>query len=895
MVAFTVFLAPPGRADGVLATLTDLSAAGLLEPFHWVRSPLEGAPPASLVRVTAGEHSDVTIQQIVSAHAIDITRVCVVVPLTGPDTALTLEQERFTTDLLAATIGGRHTVRVRCLLALPDEVPAESAHAAVEGWHNIVISPEDGRGPELGHIQLPPALSAAQLGRHGAPVVAALLGLWSNIGHRPLDEAPVPPGQVVRLARSYYRKVETADAEAELRQQLLTQDGRLPLPVDQRSPVQYVHDVSLANATMADQLWRKHAAVLKGPRREPERHTVEQIGAWKALKMFFSFLGAAIKNAPTAWYQRMVDSVSSGIAAGVNRAVFGQNSAFEVVVNGRTPRGDRAGWADIADATGQLASALSGDGDGYAHNDRVDLSALWQDYARSAMTLADAGVRSSDLPPVQIGANRGIVAQASEIVPGPGQRFTEIPGVIAASVEHDSVDSTDPLGIGTLRHKLGDLERTPEHGLQARTTLNALDAWQRRHGPSFGVAVGRRLADAFTSVYGEVRDLLGKLQVAPEAPAEPGRNNALARWIQITVVLLVIATAALGFLAYRDLLKWWWAVLAGVVLYLLGFGLCCRAFWRSQQELFQLLNRRRSILGQREVDEQNLRTALRDLRRLSQAYGEYLCWSRALGAYLAAPLGPNRIESDAVLRLSWGLPMSTAVGYAAPAASDIEATVSYLRRDLFGQGWLTAGWEALVLGADPAVPGTREVVADNAAVWTQPGRGSRSLLDEWSSELFAGQRTATGADVAWERARQALRGSMAQLADALINHVEVPGSAPMDRQHFLAGIDAPSAGAAALDRSLLTDHATTYGAGKVVDDVRTAVPDGIGLICVATQISDGLEPDSLKAGAAAVAPVQGWSQSIPRPSFEEAGSTTTPAPDHLQQFRPPQLGGDFNF
>lgn len=893
MAALTVVLAPPGRADSVLATLSDLSAAGLIEPFHWVSSPSETAPPTTLLRVAGGEHSDVTIQQIVAGQAVDLTRVCVLAPLTGPDTALTLEQERFTTDLLAATAGGRLTVRVRCLLALPGEDRAAGVHAAVDGWHNIVISPEDGRGPEMGHIQLPAALSGARLGRHAAPVVAGLLGLWSHIDHRPLDDAPVPPGEVVRLARSYYRKVETADAEAALRRQLLAQDGRLPLPADQRSPVQYVHDVSLATATMADQLWHKHAAVLKGPRRESERHTVEQIGAWMALKMFFGFLWAAIKNAPSAWYQRVVDSVSTGIAAGVNRAVFGQNSAYEVVVNQRTPRGDRAGWADIADATGQLTSALGGDGEGRSHNDRVDLSILWQDYARSAMTLADAGVRSSDLPPVQIGANRAIVAQAADIVPGPGQRFTEIPGVIAAAVEQDSVDSTDPLGIAMLRHKLGDLERTPEHGLQARTTLNTLDSWQRRQGQSFGVVVGRRLADAFGSVYAEVRDLLGKLQNAPEPPPEPGRNNTLARWIQVTVVLLVIATAVLGFLAYRDVMKWWWAVLAGVALYFLGFGLCARAFFRSQQELFQLLNRRRSILGQREVDEQNLRTALRDLRRLSQAYGEYLCWSRALGSYLAAPLGPNRVESEAVLRLAWGLPMSTAVGYAAPAAADIDTTVSYLRRDLFGQGWLTAGWDELVLGADPAPPGTQDMAVDNAVLWTQPGRGSGSLLDHWSTELFTGRRTATGADVAWDRARSALRGPLAQLTDALINHVELPGSAPIDRQQFLAGIDVRSPGVASLDRSLLTDLAVTYGAGKVVDDIRTSVPDGMGLICVATQISDGLEPDSLKAGAAAQA-VAGWNQPVPRPAFEEAGAATG-MEDHPRQFRPPQLDGDFDF
>ena len=39
MSAFTVFIAPAGRADGVLAALGDLSAAGLIERFGWIADP----------------------------------------------------------------------------------------------------------------------------------------------------------------------------------------------------------------------------------------------------------------------------------------------------------------------------------------------------------------------------------------------------------------------------------------------------------------------------------------------------------------------------------------------------------------------------------------------------------------------------------------------------------------------------------------------------------------------------------------------------------------------------------------------------------------------------------------------------------------------------------------
>lgn len=898
MVALTVFLAPTGVADAVFSALADLSAAGLIEPFHWARDPSASGPPQTLLRVSAGRQSDITMQQIVAGERADVVRVCVVVPLTGEDPVLALEQEQFIAELLATTFRTARIVRVRVGIAVPSAQASRAAHPAVEGWHNIVIAPEDGRGPDMGHLQLPPNASNAVMGRHAAPIFAGLLGLWSGVNHRPLDEVPPPPGQVCRLARSYYRKVDTSEAEAGVRRELLSHDGVLPLPTDQRSPVGYVHDVARASGTMAEQFWHKYASVLKGPRREAESGAgPERIGLWAALKMFIGFLWAAIKNAPAAWYQSMVDSVSTGIAATVNKAVFGSDSAYEVVVNGRTPKGERADWADIAAATSTLSGALGSPDDAGGHTARSDLSGVWQDYSRAAMTLADAGARSNDLPPVQVGANRGVLGQAAKVVPGPAQRFTAIPGVVAASVQIAGVDATDPLGVVNLRHKLSDLEGTTEHGRQARATLNALDGWQRETADSFGVAVGRRLADAFADRYDEVRNLLSRLNAAPAVPAEPGRNTKQARWIQVVIVLLVLLSSALGYLAYREMLVWWWAVLIAVGAALLGFGLTFVAFMRDKQELFQLMNKRRLLLNQREVDLQNLRTALRDLNRLSQAYSEFLCWSRALGAFLAAPLGPDNYEARATLRVSWGLPLSTAVGYATPPEAEIDNAVGHLRRELFGVGWLGAVWEELVMAADPTPGDDREATVQDSALWHQPGRDSGSVLDRWSAELFSGQRTSTGAEATWRRAQRALHGSMAQLAESLVHRVEVPGAQAVTRDQFLAELDRPAGGSSAtgsFDRSLLTDTAVITGAGAVATDIRHTAVDGVGVIAAATQLSGGMGLDYLNLGErAANAPAE-WTGSVPAPTFEV---------DHRQsigelpadQFRPPQAGGGFDF
>lgn len=886
MSALTVIITPEGNAEGVVAVLTDLSAANLLDPFLWIANPNPAAGLEVYKRVEDGRTIDVTLQDVIAAEQVELLRVVVLVPLVGSDPPLAVETERAVTETLAASLRPARIVRVRLLLARPGTGVPASARVAVDGWHNVVVAPEDGRGPGLGSVRLGARVTAAELGRHAAPVLAGVVGLWSNLDHAPIDGAAVVPGEVVRLARSFYRKLETGEAEQDLRTQLLSQDGTLPLPSDARAPVVYVHDTPLAAQSMSDAFWRKHSGVLRGPRRTPgQQPGRKQVSALEALKQFFGFMWAAIRNAPGVWYQTMVNSVSAGIAGTVNRAVFGgADSAYEVVFNGRTARGQLAGWLEIGDASGQLSGVLADSKEPYRHNARTDLSAVWQDYARAAMTLADAGARSSDLPPVQIGVNRGIVPRSADIVPGPADRFASVPGIVAASVEVDSVDATDALGIDVLRAKLRELEREkPDQALPARETLTALHAWRDSHTDSFGVILGRRIADAFRETYVEAQALLRNLATPADPPPEPDdRNKWLARWVQIATILMLIVTGVAIWLAVAGHLKWYWSLTGALAVYFISFLLMFQAYYKAQQELFHLLHQRRKILDKRAVDEDNLRAALRDLNRLAQAYGDYLSWSRALGAFLAAPLGPDTQRCRQLLQINWGLPLSTSVGYATPAPEELGSTVGYLRRDLFSLGWLSGAWEQLVLVAVPPPPGSRELKVDESPLWPLPGRGSGSALDVWSTALFTGTRTSTGADVAWREALARLTGSMSQLTDSFVNRVQQPGGATVTAEEFFSQIDtpAPPRGTDEFDPGLLTDFAVTRGSAKVIEDYRRRVQDGVGIICVATQFSDAIPVDFLR----------GRGEPLP--------AASQPMPDGTPpggEYQPPTLGEGFKF
>ena len=239
---------------------------------------------------------------------------------------------------------------------------------------------------------------------------------------------------------------------------------------------------------------------------------------------------------------------------------------------------------------------------------------LWE--LPDAGVLADAGTRSRDLPPIQVGSARAIVKHADEVVPGPSAAFRSIPGPVSAAVEVDSVDATDVLGINDLSNRLNELESSSDHGVGARSTLTELNTWRRNSGRSFGVAAGQRLGDAFYGAYNEVLQLLHQVNTAVAPPPEPDqRNKSLGRAVQATVLSMLLVTALFIYLTVRHDLAWWISLIVIVSLLVISVGACLWGFIQSQRTIFALLHQRRAAIDRLEVDRQNLRAALREPER----------------------------------------------------------------------------------------------------------------------------------------------------------------------------------------------------------------------------------------------------------------------------------------
>src|SRR5690606_4586115 len=116
---------------------------------------------------------------------------------------------------------------------------------------------------------------------------------------------------------------------------------------------------------------------------------------------------------------------------------------------------------------------------------------------------------------------------------------------------------------------------------------------------------------------------------------------------------------------------------------------------KAQQYLEDLLASREAITAANEADRVNLRAALREIEVLTGAYRQYLSWSRALGAFLARPLGVPKHVLTARRRIDWGLPRHSAIGSGSPDDDKIARVADQLRQDLFTVGWLTEPWDTV--------------------------------------------------------------------------------------------------------------------------------------------------------------------------------------------------------
>lgn len=848
MSALVVILAPRGPMGQVREVLRDLSAVGLIEPFVWVEPADAAVARVPAMSVTGGATTGTTLQDVAVANIADRVRLISLVPVLTGAAQTSSDDEQRIAGLLENQVGAATLARIRVSVTRIGDPSTGVLGRA--GWHNLLLAPQESAGPALGHSLLAATNDTIEIGRHTAVELAGIAGLWSQVTGSPLDGRSVDPGESVRLARSFFRRLQSDGLESELRAKVTATSESLPLPVEGGSAAIYVDDSALATSTMSKALWERHGDVLRGPRESRPRRTVKPIGIGKALKMFFGFLWAAIKGAPAKWFSGVVAGLSSRVAGAVHGMVFGGDpSAYAVVVRGVTASGLPASWLDLADAADAIEDILEESGEAREHHAISDLSALWKDYAAGALTLADGGERVQSMPPVQIGTQRAVLRSADLVVPSAAARFINIPGHIAAQIEVSSVEAFDVLAVNNLHQRLVYLQEDPALGLEVGGTLEALKVWNAQHRNSFAARVASVLGEHVMRIGEEIKSVLEKLKSAAAAEDIPAaiaaRQKRLGRVLRILSILLVVAGALIGACFGFGLITGTLAlILAGSSL-LAWFVASIVTFLRGQRDLFRLLNARQELIADAEIMKRNLRQAVRDMRRLTDAYAQFLAWSRILGTMLAAPLGAANVGIEDGARLSPDLPIGVRLGSASVPDAALADAVVALRREIFRVGWLGEPWESLITGAPAAIgPDGYELRNNPIAIFAQPGRGDTSLLLKWVDATERNGVDVAVADRLWTTVQEQLDGDKRELASALLGSIIELGKtakAAVPYDTFIARVDDPDGVKASshFDPAVFAEAARASADAGVDVSWGENAHVGLSRIAVLTQLSAG--------------------------------------------------------
>lgn len=834
--ALIVLLAPRASTEEILAVLADYSAAGMLTAFAWIDANEVGRSSVPTILVRDGTSEVVSLQRLLTGKRYGRVRLAVLVPVRAHamDRVPLAAEQAVERVVRSASVGAEVTLLRLLLTGSADAGSAyEDQPLVLEGWHNLLIVPEDAPSPELGSVIIDPLEDPFELARHVAPVICGTAGMWTGIEATPFDTVEIVPGQTVRAVRGFYRELDSAEVEDQLRAQLFGGAGQLPLPNGGPVPVVYVDDAELAARKMARALWTKRRDVLRGPRIPLESPAPQTISIWEALKMFLHFLGMALRRAPSAWMSSMLGSVSSAVAATVQSTMFGRTgSAFAVVADTQV-----AGWEQLGSSAEAMSTELLG-GVEDGHRARRDLSSLWTDFINGALTLADGGRRDTGLEPVSVGAGVGVVRRSADVVPGASESFSAIPASLAAVIGMDSVEPVDVLAATDLRDRLERAYADQAAGVEARHAAAELERWQEVVSKSYAWQTAAILADFMGRARAEVTTLVEQIRAVSVTQSIDERlrrrQQAIALalktfgWALFVALGVMAIAAAVGWLSWSFTLTCGGALIATYVLVALAM------FVVAQRDMFAEMNSRKSALSQLEAMQTNVRSALEDLSRLSMAYGQLLSWCRASGAFLRAPFGAVVPATGARTMLIQGLPRSTQVAVAAHG-DDHGDTTHRIQQRLYRLGWLTRPWEQLLAAV------AADVRTGQADVLAMPGAGSGSALDHWSRALAKGQVAPSGAEVLWRRVQQLFDDPAVGIGEGLVDTVVQADGARVSAAEFGAGmIERHKGRGVPFDASLFTHAAQTASSSAVTIDEGMVVRRGLGYRAAVIQASEGL-------------------------------------------------------
>ncbi|MGY1684489.1 hypothetical protein ACI8AK_02750 [Geodermatophilus sp. SYSU D00867] len=732
-----------GAAADVREVVRDWTAADLLGPSVWIDLDQPAGPPRLTVVDRDGARTS-PAEQWLAVSGITGARVVLVQVFTDDAGTAPRPAVPATTAALALLerIGLGHAPLVNLLVPATGATPVPE-DAVVGSRPNVLLQARDGQSPTAVSRPVP----AGELAAHAASGLATVAGLWTAMAEAPFDGTQVWPGTQVTVARAYARTLDSQAVFTGLSEQVYRAEGPLPrarTPRGDRLPD--VPDVQAlpaaeAAATAVLELHRDLTRFAAPPPFTPAPRT--GVGLLQAVRMFLSFLWAAIRNAPKAWVEGLVHRTAGALAGWANDRLFGDRSGYEVLVLGVRPANRPPQSADEDDISVLIdeATRLSAQVSPGSEVATVDAGAFWSEVTAVGVSLADGSAVHPGVRMPQFGQDRQVLDRPELIVPPPDEPAHRLPVGALPEVGAVEVHPDDPY-LAAQAHRLltGERDRPaagandPSRYAVLDGTLRSLGAWMARQR-SFTWALGSSLSWELEQARRTLSEAIGTAgdTGGDEPPARiletqrRTRRFVLGALAAVVAALLLVAGLVVG-----EVLSVLVGSLVGVGLLVAWFASSALVFMRRQKELFTWLHERDEQRARREWAQRHVAHVAREVQRLGVLYRQSRLWTRVLSRVVHDPFGATGTadeESAYPAGLSGTLPLSLAVGSAGFSADEHVQLVHEARRAQVHVGWLGAQLQARIQAA-LAARSQRYGRAEHSAVWSDTGYSDQGPLPE---------------------------------------------------------------------------------------------------------------------------------------------------------------------
>ncbi|WP_456545026.1 MULTISPECIES: hypothetical protein [unclassified Blastococcus] len=619
-------------------------------------------------------------------------------------------------------------------------VPVE---ATLTSRPNVVLQTRDGQGP--GAVTRP--VPHEELPQHAAAGLAMVGGLWTAMDEAPFDRSGIWPGQQVVVARAHARLLDSRAVLAGLSDAVHRDEGPLPRPrsssgerLTEVTETQALPTAESAAVGVVD----AHAGITRfRPPAAFQAARPKPVGLFSAVWMFLTYLWAAVRNAPRSWVDAVVRRTARGLSAAVTSALFGSDSAYEVVVLGVRPDGSPAAAhheddvSALVECAQQMAHVAS-PGTEFAV---VDTSVFWSEMTGVGVSLADGSDTPSAVHMPMLGPDRQVVDRPELIVRPSSTAPHGLPVGALPNVSELTIDFDDPYAALQAYRLLGEqLERPASSDDPLRFQVvdnarNSLSAWivrQRSYAWRVGLELAQELEAARQTLAEVVRWESADLSATAPRQVLDAQRRSRRFVLASLAVLVVLLSADVALVRLTDLVTWKVGVISGVVLTLVWLFLSTRVFVRNQRELFRWLHVRDEGRRHRQWALDCSVHVAREVHRLGVLYRQSRQWARVLSAVVHDPFGTGvaaPADEPYPDDLSGSLPLATAVGVAEFDQERHSQLVHEARRAQLGVGWLTAQLHRRIEHA-LSVRSKRYGRAEHRTVWGDPAYNPQGPLAE---------------------------------------------------------------------------------------------------------------------------------------------------------------------